>query len=133
MALVPRATACAGVARLSERPDSRKRMLPQQTMTEATTMSTKPTQTPRAHRLSVNVLALHDLWRARDPREHVSTSVVATGWRCAGIRLWCRSRPSFPLRFLPTPERQRSEPALSTGAEPSAAYRVEPGRQGGAG
>ena len=97
-------------------------------------MSTKPTQTPRAHRLSVNVLALHDLWRARDPREHVDERGcywLAVRWNPFAVPV-----PPILPAALPADARAptiRAAPVLRTGAEPSAAYRVEPGRQGGAG
>lgn len=94
-------------------------------------MSTKPTQSPRAHRLSVDVLTLHDLWRARDPREHVDergSYWLAVRWSPFAVPV-----PPILPAALPADARAltiRAAPVLHTGAEPSADYRVEPGRQG---
>lgn len=90
-------------------------------------MSTKPTQSPRAHRLSVDVLTLHDLWRARDPREHVDergSYWLAVRWSPFAVPV-----PPILPAALPADARAltiRAAPVLHTGAEPSAAYRVEP-------
>lgn len=96
-------------------------------------MSTNPTQTPRAHHLSVDVPALHDLWRAcaRDPREHVDergSYWLAVRWSPFAVPV-----PPILPAALPADARAptiRAAPVLHTGAEPSADYRVEPGRQG---
>lgn len=82
-------------------------------------MSTKPTQTPRTHRMSVDVVALHDLWcaRARDPRGHVDER--GRYWLTVRWNPFVVPAPPILPAALPADARVptiRAAPSLHTGA-----------------